>query len=290
MLETLRMSFAEWLEDAPFEIAPKLYRVSMPVLEGLPDDSLPWAQLTDFQAFFSTAEQCLAVLQKLPNIILFEVAINAPNLGPLNCPLLRLQHLEWLKITADHDISCFQEFLDLPSLTSYVCVERAPAARWTSASFLSLISRSSCHLEEFEVLLTQAIDVDDMALLLQSLPDLRHLDFQCNPISGINSNNVQKLLTRSTAPFLVPRLECLLLDYDEDFDFQQFIAMIESHRVENSMEERMPAAEKGHLNSVEIYNFDIESEEGNDCDLMTRLGELLPKAGVALTFIAGKRY
>ncbi|KAF7986359.1 hypothetical protein HWV62_35368 [Athelia sp. TMB] len=290
MLESLQMSFAEWPKDAPFEIAPNLHRVAMPVSEGLPDDSLPWAQLTDLEVFYGTVEQCAAVMQKLPNLIYLEVTITKPDLGPLNCPLLRLQNLEWLKITADHGIAYFQEFLDLPSLWSYTCIESAPTAGWTSTSFLSLLSRSSCHLEELEVLLTQAIDVDDMALLLQRLPDLQYLDFQCNPISGINSNNIQKLLTCSTASFVLPQLTYLILDYDEDFDFDQLITMLKSHRVASSQQEISSTADRGHLHSVDIYNFNVESQEGKYCDLITRLDELLPKAGVRLTFISGKRY
>lgn len=97
-------------------------------------------------------------------------------------------------------------------------------------SFVSLISRSSFRLASIEISLAVAIGKDDMALLFQHLPDLAYLDLHCNPISGINRNNILMLMTRAVNSFFVPQLEHLVLDYNEEFEFPLFFDMIEPRR------------------------------------------------------------
>ncbi|KZP11990.1 hypothetical protein FIBSPDRAFT_961802 [Athelia psychrophila] len=76
--------------------------------------------------------------------------------------------------------------------------------------------------------LASAIGKDDMVLLLQHVPHLKYLELNCNPPSGINSNNIQTLITLSATSSLVPGLEQVVFDYDTDFDFQLLVTMIKS--------------------------------------------------------------
>lgn len=58
-----------------------------------------------------------------------------------------------------------------------------------------------------------------MALLLQHFADLEYFDLGCNPVSRINSNYILVLITRVVNSSLVPKLEYLILDYNEDLKF-----------------------------------------------------------------------
>ncbi|KZP16957.1 hypothetical protein FIBSPDRAFT_41453 [Athelia psychrophila] len=257
MLESLAVS-SEWSEDMPFEFAPKLRRLSLSTYGFLTPDgllSLPWAQLTYVGVLSWSAAQCLDVMQNLSSVTALKVRVL---LGPLHnierladVPVLRIEHLEDLTVIAEHDITGFHEYLDLPLLARYTYSEGNRDGRWSLPAFLSLISRSSCRLASIDISLAVAMGKDGMAMLLQLLPDLAYLNLHCDPISGINSNNLLTLLTRSATSFLVPQLEHLVLDHDDDFEFQLFFDMMDSRR---EIDEEIPATitHRKCLRTVEI--------------------------------------
>ncbi|KZP28564.1 hypothetical protein FIBSPDRAFT_244231 [Athelia psychrophila] len=256
-LESLAV-LLEWSEDTPFELAPKLRRLSLSTRGFFRSgrlSSLPWAQLTNVNILSWSAIQCLAVMRNLSGVIQVVLKICLPNgiAGLTVLPVLRIAQLEELTVIAEHDIISLHECLDLPLLARYTYSEGNRDAGWRLPSFMSLISRSSCRLAFIDISLAVAIEKDDMALLLQVLPYLVHLNLSCKPISGINSNNLLMLLTRSATSFLVPQLEHLVLDYDNDFEFELFFDMIESRR---RVAEKTPEtiAHRNRLRAVDICN------------------------------------
>ncbi|KZP16954.1 hypothetical protein FIBSPDRAFT_41305 [Athelia psychrophila] len=258
MLESLMVVFAEWPDDMPFEFAPKLRRLSWSTFGLITYDSLltfPLTQLTHVDIMSgSSVPDCLAIMQKLSSIIVLKIALSNSIAGPAGGPLLRIDHLEDFTVSAEQDTTGFHECLNLPSLVRYKYSEGESDARWSLPSFMSLISHSSCRLAFIDVSLAVAIRKDDMDLLLHLLPHLAHLNLHCNPISGINSNNIAILMTRSATSFLVPQLEHLVLDYDKDFECQLFFDMMESR---HGIDEKIPGAvaQSKHLRAVEICHF-----------------------------------
>lgn len=278
MLESLVMLLESLDASEPFELAPKLRHLTLSTHGIFTTNmllSLPWAQLTHVDILSWSAVQCLTVIQNLASVTELKVmTLHGPLshiVGLTDGPVLRLEHLEDLMVVAEPDITGFHECLELPSLARYTYSEGENDAGWRVSSFISLISRSSCRLALIDVSLAVAIGQDDMALLLQLLPDLAHLNLRCWPISGINSNNLIMLLTHSATSFLAPQLEHLVLDYDKDFEFQLFFAMMESRRGANE-EVLGTTGQRKPLRTVDICN--IGRDGSLDNGVMERLDAL----------------
>lgn len=288
MLESLTI-FLEWSEDMPFEIAPKLRRISCNTGHLVTPSSLPWAQLTHVRLISRSAVQCLPAMRNLSSVVALEIKMlfdlfHTTVILP-NGPLLRMEHLKDLTVIATRGIANFYECLDLPSLARYTYSEGAGGVRWSLPSFMSLISRSSCRLVSIDISLAFVIGRGDMALLLQILPDLVHLNLRCRHISGTTSNNIiaHLLVTRSATSFLLPQLEYLVLDYDKDFGFPLFFEMMES-RIGIDEEISRPTTHRKRLRAVDICN--TGPEVSLDYGVMGRL-DAFAAAGVDITLLPG---
>ena len=241
-----------------------------PGSETLANEKLPWAQLDDCDVYYGSVPQCVAVMRKLVNATSLAIRPDVSSTvadAPASYPPLRMQHLNLLLMTSKQDIRGVHECLDLPSLEIYFYCESVDA-EWRVSSFVSLAVRSSWLLQYLDITLVHAIGKEDLALLLQHLPDLNRLSVNCKNQCGTHSNNVQELITDSKAHCLVPRLTFVTFDHDGDFDFQLLFTMIESrYKLENDIS----AVRKAAINVVEIRGKNLPAE---DSLVYSRLEEL----------------
>ncbi|KAF7973012.1 hypothetical protein HWV62_16396 [Athelia sp. TMB] len=275
MLESLEVGFGAWPAHPLFESAPKLRQVITDANTLLRGARLPWAQLTTVELCFSSAQQCLAIMKKLPNVVSFTVLLcNSPNPDaeskPYENPPIRLVNLKHLGVTGEGEDSIpgFYESLELPALSSYTYHEMgAQPMRWKMSSFSSLITRSSCTVTDINMMLASAVGLDDLVLFLQHTPCLKSLHLRSYRARGTTSNSVlQALSIRSAATRIVPQLQHLFLRYDQDFDFQLFADTVESRwKLEEG--ERL----KAPLKTVKVQN--IENIGALDEGLLKRLSK-----------------
>ncbi|KAF7973011.1 hypothetical protein HWV62_16394 [Athelia sp. TMB] len=273
MLESVVVAFPAWPSNAPFESAPNLHFVQANARDLSNDAGFPWVQLTEVEVSNSSVQQSLSILKKLPNAVSYKVTVCYPTNTDSatehhEVPPVRLDHLKYLEVFGEANISGFHESLELPSLTSYTYDEAAESTTWWSMSSLSsLFARSSCLIEDINIMLASAVDEHDLALLLLHTPSLEILDIGSYLAWGATSNSVlQALAIRSEATCLAPKLQRLSLYYDQDFDLQLFTDTIESRwRLEGG------APLKAPLEVVEVHN--VDDITSLDAGLLRRLQE-----------------
>lgn len=266
LLEALTLDLPRPLQGAPFADAPKLCQLKVALLYNDERDEatcanliFPWLQLTHVQLDFVTERECWWIMQKLRNVVSLNIRFSAVRNKPqLSYRTLRLEHLKDLTFhfngrQTQREFAGFHDHLDVPSMTSYAYYE-GDHSTLSLPSFQSLLSRSSRHLVSVYLSL-YPMEMENMALVLQCIPDVLHLRFVCPEGSGFISNKLQTLLTAS--PSLVPRLQHLVLHLGYDFDFNILLAMITS---------RMGDDGRMRLRSIEISNHrngdDIVLDEG----------------------------
>ncbi|KZP09107.1 hypothetical protein FIBSPDRAFT_1052001 [Athelia psychrophila] len=238
MLERLEVSLSAWPRDEPFEFAPKLRCLVAPDIDDIPmDASLPWAQLTHLDVSSEGVQRCLAVMQRLPNLVSCKIQVGTGDdvfleSSARNYVALRLENLECLDITTNNfDITEFHQCLDLPALANYAYDDNgyfAYSGLWKAPPFVDLLTRSSCHLRVIEIEVVDGIGQEEVVLLLQHMPNLEYLDCNSYCTAGVTSNNILKALTCSSSSFLVPKLNSVFFEHDEDFNFQLLLNMVES--------------------------------------------------------------
>ncbi|KAF7966187.1 hypothetical protein HWV62_39712 [Athelia sp. TMB] len=273
MLESVVVAFPAWPSNAPFESAPNLHFVQANARDLSNDAGFPWVQLTEVEVSNSSVQQSLSILKKLPNAVSYKATVCYPTNTDSatkhhEVPPVRLDHLKHLEVIGEANISGFHESLELPSLTNYTYDEAAESAtRWSMSSLSSLFARSSCLIEDIDIMLASAVDEHDLALLLLHTPSLEILDIGSYIAWGATSNSVlQALAIRSEATCLVPKLQRLSLYYDQVFDLQLFTDTIESRwRLEGG------APLKAPLEVVEVHN--VNDITSLDAGLLRRLQE-----------------
>ncbi|KZP28614.1 hypothetical protein FIBSPDRAFT_245032 [Athelia psychrophila] len=241
LLEALTLELPQPPKGAPFGNAPKLRQLKITLCDDERDDErdegpgavfvFPWSQLTHVKLRFLTEQECWWIMQKLHNVVSLAVGQFAAWGDPPqpHYQMLRLEHLkrltfQWFKTNSG--FAGFHEHLDVPSMTNY-CYHDRLGATWSLPSFQSLLSRrSSCRLVSVSLIL-HTMEIDDLPLVLQCIPDVSHFDFNGH---SMYVNQVQTLLTAS--PFLLPRLEHLTLHHDMYFNPHLLLAMIESRMVD----------------------------------------------------------
>ncbi|KAF7979227.1 hypothetical protein HWV62_67 [Athelia sp. TMB] len=234
ILESVAVIFSAWPNSyAPFESAPKLRRIDALADDLLNGAALPWAQLTEVEVSDSSVRQCLAIINKLPNVVSYNVTLSSSSEDPVaelyGGPPIRLVNLKHLNVTGEADISGFHESLELPALISYTYQEAEESVTlWKMTALSSLIARSSCLVKDIDILLTSAVGEDDAVLLLQHTPSLETLDLRSRCARGATCSSIlQALSIHLEASCLAPQLQELCLYYDQDFDFQLIVEMLE---------------------------------------------------------------
>jgi hypothetical protein len=178
----------------------------------------------------------LRILQACPNLESVKATIDAPSpveIFPGDTVLLR--HCRKLRLEIESG-DTFLDHITLPVLEHIEIVCEWPETQlWPHTPFMSLISRSSCHLQTLELSRIE-ISATELIWCLRILPSLTRLriefvELECAPIfdeltyvHGFDQN-------------IVPLLQELVLTVDDEFeDFEEFFAiMLESRYWWNSV-------------------------------------------------------
>ncbi|KAF7986270.1 hypothetical protein HWV62_35190 [Athelia sp. TMB] len=270
-LESLDIRIGENEIDV-FEVAPNLRRLrvrgELRPVEQMRQLKLPWAQLTDCDPGMCSIEYCLELMQAMPCLVAFTVALQ-PSVAylarfPGDDERLRMERLSRLSISA---IQCKPEQIEelfasitLPELTefhysnvqtglNYTSVQIdgtfsydlvVESCGWSHAQFIALLTRSSCPIKRLAIRIGASLERQDIAQLLQLTPKLEHLDLSSEP-GGKYTSCIRSLLTYSpNAPetCLVPHLKSVVLEDSNEIQCRHVVdgllLMLESRWIDRS--------------------------------------------------------
>lgn len=265
LLESLAIPIRSPKSTHPFEIAPKLQTFCIIGKSKWTNIRVPWAQLTHCELGACTGLKCLDIMRLSPNLTSFTACIDSFDTITPSTSSFQLAHLSTLKITAEYDSAYLLDYLILPSLTNLAYLEddiNTPRKRQVGPKFVSLISRSSCLLRRLEIELEDEMDKDDLAELLHHTPNLEHLAMTCINDTGINSSDIQCLITYMAGDdCLVPRLQSIVVEHVAGyFSSQDFLDMIESRwRLDSGGKlggpiKRITYVELRHVHSLSMFS------------------------------------
>ena len=248
-LESLRFDRRSTREPWPrelniFEYAPRLRRLYISLGISHKTLKLPWAQLTELEAFFDNITICLETLQLVPNIVKCTLHCDSwfeedDYIVSHYIPNLQFPHLLFLHLYIVGNPTELFNCLQIPKLHSIRVISsynplQSEEERWISQQpFISFLSRchNLCSLTINGIL--EGGERPNLARCLGALPSLTHL-----AVIGANgwfTSDIFGQLT-PTAPSgisgtcLVPQLEVLKIG-DTFVDLRLFAKMIESRRV-----------------------------------------------------------
>ncbi|KAF7970156.1 hypothetical protein HWV62_24856 [Athelia sp. TMB] len=270
-LESLDIRIGENEIDV-FEVAPNLRRLrvrgELRPVEQMRQLKLPWAQLTDCDPGMCSIEYCLELMQAMPCLVTFTVALQ-PSVTylarfPGDDERLRMERLSRLSISA---IQCKPEQIEelfasitLPELTEFhysnvqtgfnysnvqidgnfyydLVVE---SCGWSHAQFIALLTRSSCPIKRLAIRIGASLERQDIAQLLQLTPKLEHLDLSSEP-GGKYTSYIRSLLTYSpnaSETCLVPHLKSVVLEDSNEIQCRHVVdgllQMLESRWIARS--------------------------------------------------------
>jgi hypothetical protein len=145
---------------------------------------LPYTQITQFSTFTLVVEECLQALRMAPNVMAcnFKQMWGEWSLSHLQ-PVVSRLHTLTISASPDDDVMALGDFfglLTLPAIRT-ISLRLLFLVKWPQTEFMSLISRSSCHLEKLS-LNQVAISRGDLLSCLEALPLLRELEIdECDP-------------------------------------------------------------------------------------------------------------
>ena len=218
-----------------FEVAPQLASLEIGCAMSL-GLKVPWTQLTRIVApMQSSLDQCYKVLQNAVNLVECDLRISNSWLGTSHV-IIRHTHLRILKIAVVHvDPGPLFDRLSLPALR---CIDFYDEGSWSQSQFISLLSRSSCHLETFILLSynTLSFQEDDLLECLRHMPTLVHLQLNCMAGASMTNEVIAQLTLPWSMPqsegtsYLVPKLEFLGFYAIDEIAGLPFATMIKSRR------------------------------------------------------------
>ncbi|KAF7985150.1 hypothetical protein HWV62_7716 [Athelia sp. TMB] len=229
MLDTVHISqMSEWLDI--FELAPQLRRATFNInTAALPKLRLPWAQLTYCRPGRLSVAACLGMLQRCPNLVSLDANL-IHEMSAILTPPVSLPYLSTLIIYAECDTTSFFLSLALPSLTEIEYYADDEDTDTTAVPFTSVLSSP---IKTLTATTSHPVDVDDLAEVLKSVPNIEHLALFDFSSSVTTSRNLQTILTHTPgAQCISPMLQSLEIDYCEDdwelSDIELFLGMLES--------------------------------------------------------------
>ena len=256
-----------------FEEAPSLRHLELGYALSTHAIHLPLAQLTSCHLACSIGK-CLELLQRLFTLqtlnVILEYSINSiPPAITLELPLLPL--LVSLTVTSKSTPAVFFDHLSLPVLRDFRFFEDKSA--FTPIPFISLLSRSSCALQNFY--LWGPIDGGDLIECLQHMPSLLHLSIR-GAISDFRTfvgHLMPHILENRQVACLVPKLQTIEINpANDDFDSQNFANVVESRwKWEDTVEEASDRVERIHkvtilcVDSYHVHSWMVQLESLQDC-------------------------
>jgi len=233
-----------------------------------------WAQLAECDLGLCGIAECLEVLQCTQKLQKLRITLKQHNMdmGTLRPFVLKLCGLVSLYVEAEAKVRAFFDHLCLPGLRDFVFEGLGLDDEWAQAEFISLISRSSCHLQgldlSFGCLTADAIG-DNLIQILQHTPSLVSLTlnyFNCDVCltSTLLDRLSARMLENGQIDCLIPRLKTIRIQTDEDvnLDCEAFTNMIKSRsrwrlgRAMNGVDSGS-RADIAHIQTVQIICFDV---------------------------------
>jgi hypothetical protein len=227
-----------------FDFAPRLriLRIDSRILLG--KLKVPWNQLTELDAHYTSVTACLSILQLVPNLIKCKMHCDSwvnPTDSILShpMPILRFQHLQSLCIDTIGNPGVLVDHLELTVLRDvhiiydYSIRQNSDEESWLSQQpFISFLSRSSHTLRSLVITneLAHGQPRPILTKCLQATPSLVELK-----VGGVNGwftpDTLDQLTCRSASAelrtYLIPELEVLEIG-ESSINPQLFTDMIES--------------------------------------------------------------
>jgi hypothetical protein len=210
-----------------FESAPQLRILRLDGWVSGVKINLPWAQLTELYVRFPrySVKDCLQMLHDMPNLHACEMSLAHSG---HSFPHTIVSHSNLRKFDVSlYDLAPLFERLTLPALLNLTC---GCYQTWPREEFSSFLERSACALQGL-VLDYWFHPGDHVYNLTQSLRHTPHLtELKLLGESGAVANSVflREMSYGRTSPPLVPKLRVFEVTQPLRFDYDAFVAMVES--------------------------------------------------------------
>lgn len=209
-----------------FGKAPNLHHLRLTKSLAASVSYFPFANLTSCSMACSIGK-CLELLQNSFNLqsldITLQYGIHNPPATTLQLPLLKS-----LKVMSYCIPDAFFNLLSLPALCDFQFVNTIDDGRFTSASFISLLLRSSCDLQNF--LLFGNINDGDLIECLRHTPSL--LNLTINGTIFHFQTSIKHLMPHmhknGQVICLVPKLRDIKIYLENDDDVHSVVDVVES--------------------------------------------------------------
>lgn len=236
-----------------FEFTPKLR--SLCIGPGFPFSHLvvPWAQLTGIEmaACQTNLRLCLETLDQCPKLI-------SCSLDPMNSelavphPRVELPNLHYMNIWANSDPGTLFDHLLLPRLVNFRLTHDGLV--WPQSQFISLLSRSACHLTNLVLYSRRSIFRDnDFIRCLELIPTLVELSLTGRASKCLTEKSLSHL---SFSPDgLVPKLLILRISCCTSLNAHAFVSMVTSRTLQNIVNSLAP--QNVPLQNLHVHNSDL---------------------------------
>jgi hypothetical protein len=245
-----------------FEIAPELSYVNLTGLVSVLKPSLPITQLHELllldKSNWYTLDEFLQTLHDAPNLVKFSMNVDSSE-SQRHLPHTTVQHSNLRELRVRQ--AFLGTLIDHLTLTALVSLSCYGLASWPGQEFLSFLLRSSCSLHKLALDasfgdLNGLVDVStSLAECLQHSPSLLELEL-LEGIGGVIDHTFWVALTNwPLLPCLVPKLQRIKVTRFFDFDYKEFVHMVDSRwRVRSGPDATHIAV--GRIRSVEVCFMD----------------------------------
>jgi hypothetical protein len=187
---------------------------------------LPTTQLTTLSLHGSHAKQCFDMLERSPRVTRcsFEAVWPKHNIHPILTPHLESLELGFAQrymVGADDVTRVFDCFTGIPAVHTFLC--RSDGYHFPHLSFMSLISRSSCTLQEL-CLDCWRISNEDLIECLRAIPSIHTLSLR--RLRGTTLRILDPHI--SATPALLPNLKIFRYEGSFHLDFTDLTAILRS--------------------------------------------------------------